>query len=48
MYAVAVMVEDMPRSTITLGGESFTSKDVLSSVPVQVSLYSITFTCNEN
>ncbi|XP_060583837.1 integrin beta-like protein A [Ruditapes philippinarum] len=35
MYAVAVMVEDMPRNTITLGGESFTTKDVLSSVPVQ-------------
>ncbi|XP_060583840.1 uncharacterized protein LOC132740005 isoform X2 [Ruditapes philippinarum] len=34
-YAVAMVVEDRPNSTITLGDETFTSKDTLSSVPIQ-------------
>ncbi|XP_053388454.1 uncharacterized protein LOC128551583 [Mercenaria mercenaria] len=34
-YAVAIMVEDRPTSSITLNGQVFTQQDVLSSIPVQ-------------
>ncbi|KAL4237629.1 hypothetical protein ACF0H5_002343 [Mactra antiquata] len=35
LFAVALMVEDYAKSTITLDGVTFTPSDVLSSVPVQ-------------
>ncbi|XP_045177332.2 integrin beta-like protein C [Mercenaria mercenaria] len=35
IYAVAIMIEDRPLSTIRLDGSTYTSTDVLSSVPVQ-------------
>ncbi|XP_053403585.1 integrin beta-like protein C [Mercenaria mercenaria] len=35
IYAVAMIIEDKPRSIITLNGKTYTSKNVLSSVPVQ-------------
>nr|KAG5712307.1 hypothetical protein BaRGS_023886 [Batillaria attramentaria] len=34
-YAVALTVEDRPQSTITVGGQTYTPTDTLSSIPVQ-------------
>lgn len=38
MYAVALMVEDYAQSTITVNGKKYTTNDVISSVPIQVTL----------
>jgi len=35
-YAVAITLEDRPTSSITVGGQAYTPKDVLSRVPMQV------------
>lgn len=36
MYAVAVTIEDRPKTSIMLDGQLNTPKDVISSIPLQV------------
>ena len=36
IYAVAVTIEDRPKTDITLDGKLYTPNDVISSVPLQV------------
>lgn len=36
MYAVAITVEDFPRSNISIGGTTYTSNDPMTSVNLQV------------
>ncbi|XP_069118968.1 integrin beta-like protein A [Argopecten irradians] len=35
-YAVAITIEDFPKSTITIGGNTFTPSDPISAIPVQM------------
>lgn len=35
-YVAAIILEDFPPADITMGGQSYTTTDPLSSVPVQV------------
>lgn len=39
IYAVALMIEDRPKTAITLNGRHFSPQSVLSSVPLQVSFF---------
>lgn len=38
MYAIAITVEDFPRSNITVGGTIYTPSDPMASVNIQVDI----------
>lgn len=42
-YVGAIILEDFPRTTIQMGGQTYTTSDPLSAVPLAVS-YSIIYT----